>query len=374
MKIKTYLDKIALGDPQTYKNMGVIPIIDGKKSNLEYLLLQDCIPKETVEVIETGDVNKLTLINKTDKNVLIIKGDYVTGGRQNRMITVNGLIRPGKIDVPCHCVQRGRWSYGGGMRAPSRRSPETAPMKTHEHFLMGSMMSARARGGVMKCYSGSRGQSETWGNVQGLFEAADMHSDTEDYDEFYQGKEEDLKEFVSKFNLVDGQIGNIVKIGKEHYFIDLFDKAETLEKQYEKLLTSYAIDAVIEKYDGELRFTSQEAEKFLADIANEEEKRSKSLDLGEDIELAGVVIGAGLEHEKTLVYLGAKTKGDEGKGKGGGLLRDLLEYTDPNSGYDLRPPRESGSPSIFGPGRSEQSRRRGPEYGIRNLWLGRHNL
>ena len=145
-----YLGNLELGRVQKYKNMAIVPLIkQGKKSELEYKLLSEAIDDSSFVIKEAnmyGSVNNLTAYVESDEDILVLKGEYVVGGKQNRMITVNALIDKdaGKINIPVHCVEHGRWNYG----APG-----------FEDFKSKEILSADIRSGISKCFAGSVGQS-----------------------------------------------------------------------------------------------------------------------------------------------------------------------------------------------------------------------
>ena len=67
-------------------------------------------------VHETGEVNTLSVENlSADYELFIQDGDMVRGGRQDRLIAIDMLVPPrsGKVPLPAHCVESGRWTGRG---------------------------------------------------------------------------------------------------------------------------------------------------------------------------------------------------------------------------------------------------------------------
>jgi len=324
-----YLDNLELGRVQRYKNMAIVPLIkQGKKSELEYKLLSEAIDDSSFVIKEAnmyGSVNNLTAYVESDEPILILKGEYVVGGKQNRMITVNALIDKdaGKINIPVHCVEHGRWNYG---------------KYDYEGFRSQEILSADIRSGISKCFSGSVGQSGTWNQVADYLSKTGVHSGSQDFGKIYTDRRKEMGEFVKAFDYMPGQVGFIAAVqdeqGKVSTFIDVFDKARTLSKHGERLLNSYAVDAVAYRSE-KIAFSKEDAEKLIEDLKGSNMDVSDSLSLGKDVEISKSfgkthrpfdqtgkdrcfpihkedrITGSGLVLKETVVYIGAQHKVQE---------------------------------------------------------------
>ncbi len=107
-----------------------------------------------------GDqVNTLVLVNNSDKPLLLLAGEIVTGGKQDRVIAKDRIVPAGNdpIDLGVFCIEPGRWTedtatFGGSAKAPAQ-----------------SMMvqpTVRAKAMVEK------DQQEVWNSVHGSIAAA----------------------------------------------------------------------------------------------------------------------------------------------------------------------------------------------------------
>jgi hypothetical protein len=68
-----------------------------------------------VEEQKQATVPTVRATNVSDGPVLIIAGQVIRGGRQNRGINADVLIdRHASVDLPVSCVEQGRWSAGAG--------------------------------------------------------------------------------------------------------------------------------------------------------------------------------------------------------------------------------------------------------------------
>jgi hypothetical protein len=105
-----------MSGPYTVRNLSVYLIHGEDKVDMENLLTFDeAIESGHVKVHETGNVGELEIENMANRPVFIQSGCIVKGGRQDRMIRYDLVIKPksGKQPLASFCVESGRWSARG---------------------------------------------------------------------------------------------------------------------------------------------------------------------------------------------------------------------------------------------------------------------
>ncbi|MBC8461243.1 MAG: hypothetical protein H8D67_24940, partial [Deltaproteobacteria bacterium] len=106
--IRNYLEQAKIGRKQTYKNLAIFPILSTYCLDLDYLLLDEALTKDFIEVVEVdkeGAVPELKVINKSPQMVLILDGEEVVGAKQNRIVNTTILIQGNStIVIPVSCV------------------------------------------------------------------------------------------------------------------------------------------------------------------------------------------------------------------------------------------------------------------------------
>lgn len=109
-------DRYALGARVTHGALSVWPVLDNRPSTTgEYLTLADGLAggKVSVEEKDGGTVPELLVKNATDTPLLLVAGDIVTGGRQDRVVVADHVVPPrSEAAVAVNCVEHGRWSGG----------------------------------------------------------------------------------------------------------------------------------------------------------------------------------------------------------------------------------------------------------------------
>jgi hypothetical protein len=107
-----------------------------------------------------GDqVNTLVLVNNSDKPLLLLAGEIVTGGKQDRVIAKDRIVPAGgdPIDLNVFCIEPGRWTRPSPVFGASAKSPS-----------MGLMVQPSIRAKAMV----DKDQQEVWNSVHGSISAA----------------------------------------------------------------------------------------------------------------------------------------------------------------------------------------------------------
>jgi O-acetyl-ADP-ribose deacetylase (regulator of RNase III) len=116
-----------------YKNLAVYPIHGMGEVYRFYLTLEEAMEKKLVVIHETGNVGELTADNNSERYIFILSGDIVKGGRQDRTIGEDTILKPHTKQIPLRsfCVEQSRWSRRGSERADQFEcSREMANTKT----------------------------------------------------------------------------------------------------------------------------------------------------------------------------------------------------------------------------------------------------
>lgn len=99
-----------------HKNLQIF-IITGSTTadNIVYTPLQEAMEEKWVEIIETSEVNELSISNNSDKTIFIHAGDIVKGGKQDRTLAYDMVIAPNVKNekLSSFCVESDRWHQRG---------------------------------------------------------------------------------------------------------------------------------------------------------------------------------------------------------------------------------------------------------------------
>src|SRR5277367_749356 len=129
-------------DPITYENISIFPVVASSEQDTSaFLTLDEGLSSGEVIVSEQGAaglartrdpqrrpatdynsgpaVNQLVLVNRSKRPLLLLAGELVSGGKQDRIIAKDRIVAPGAEPLPLDvfCVEHGRWSSGSQFTA-----------------------------------------------------------------------------------------------------------------------------------------------------------------------------------------------------------------------------------------------------------------
>jgi hypothetical protein len=211
-----------------------------------------------VRPVRGDQVNTLVLLNNSNRPLLLLAGEIVTGGKQDRIIGEDRIIpaNSGPVDLSVFCVEPGRWTakstnFGSmpvQMAAPSIRQPAVA----------------------------SKSQQKVWDNVNvsNAAVAAEIQTETSARGLPINGRDfQDLSKTTSYAQVMDNRIvkekvatvaapmernydamfrelrkqnavGVVVAINGRIIWADVFASTDLLQDYWPKLIRSYASEAV----------------------------------------------------------------------------------------------------------------------------------
>ena len=240
----------------TYENLRLYPVFanDNFKSEFKsvgkYFTLKDAIAKNKIKITEKtngGSVNDLTVENISSDTIIIICGDIVKGGKQDRIIENDKLLKPksGKQNLKVFCIESGRWTSGTNSRVSSRGDyTEAAPAEFKGYYNKGSMS-------LRKVIEKEKDQSKVWAKVDEINTANKTTTSTKTYTalnnsaDFKNRLEKYLRFFKNKFEGEQNVIGVVVVTGNKVLGCDMFATHELFSQQFESLLHSYATEAIV---------------------------------------------------------------------------------------------------------------------------------
>jgi hypothetical protein len=246
-----------------------------------------------------AEVNRLMLINKSEKPLYLMPGEIIYGGQQNRTVAVETIIPPDKkpVAIDVYCVEHGRWAAresretnmalevlsaeSGHDRARTsvQAREQLAEDAKHGKFVAhGGAMSKAGRAAVQ----GAQGQSQVWDKVAEANAANSNQSRSSDFAENYTDPKsaKQLQAFLDALQkpVAGGKqaVGAIVAVNGTVEAVDVFQSTPLFQKLWPKLLKGYALDAIAgaDAKEAKNTCTVKDAETFLNESmrANVEKK------------------------------------------------------------------------------------------------------
>jgi hypothetical protein len=308
-------------EPIRHGSLTVFPVVTLKSyPTSEFLTLDEGLRSGEVVVTEYGnarglvrrhiarpmqhdsaEVNRLVLINNSKRPLLLLAGEIVAGGKQDRVIGKDRIVpaESDPVDLSVFCVEPGRWvatseqfgtsgtTYGSGSSAGTGGSVPTAGS-----IMVGTVM---AQPSVRAKAMGDKDQNQVWAEVrkqqssmavevEATAPAASANEirSTSSYARVMENQ--DVKEKVDEVakpieqnyqslikQLRDRKaVGVVVAVNGRIIWSDIFASTELLEKYWPKLVRSYASEAVVTRAKGG-EATLAQAEAFLSGMEGRRE-------------------------------------------------------------------------------------------------------
>ncbi len=163
-------------------------------------------------------------------------------------------------------------------------------------------------------YAGDQG--ETWEDLRSTMRELAVDSPTSAMEDIYVSMEDELKEFLDalvldQFGQADTIVGAVFILEGKILGMDAFDKHSTIVKNWEKLISSYAVEALRSKQDGSVDLDG--VSKFFEEILKADMNIFPPPGLGKDVRFGSdSVVGSGLVVNDEVIHIYAfNTEGQE---------------------------------------------------------------
>ena len=297
-----------IGEPITYETLTVFPVLSSQEAyTADFETLDAALASGEAIVAEQGEymrrsrngaepavmssgggaqVNQLVLVNRGKKPLLLLAGEVVSGGKQDRIIGKDRIIPIGAQPLPLDvfCVEHSRWTNGGSTFAaaktmvhPTVREQAAVDQDQNKVWaaVRGDAVGSGSGGGVAGGRVGAttsagaaaraQVQSEMSSNLEvtaprispeQLSSVMASAAPTQGYRSIYQSAavgpsvENFALEVERRFNRAtsglkgEHVVGVIIAFGGEVAWSDIFASSQLFDAYWPKLLRSYAVEAL----------------------------------------------------------------------------------------------------------------------------------
>ncbi len=246
-----------------------------------------------VNELDPPEVPWLAVTNLADVPILLVEGEMVTGGDQNRTMNVTVLCPPGVlVHVLVSCVEAGRWGSRRSMSSPGRHAPGS----------LRAAKTANLESRTADTSSRRSNQRRVWDEVERQSIVHGVQSDTFALEDVQREVESRIADQLDQIEPASNQIGVVCTIGDRVIGMDLFDKPATLERYLRGIVAGHVLDAPPEPWDSD---EVRSIERFLRQVDSAVRATGRGVGLGDEIALSGEVTGIGLTYEGTLIHVAA---------------------------------------------------------------------
>ena len=297
-------------EPISYENLTVFPVVASSGYDTgAFLTLEEGLSHGDVIVREQGaetlvrdrdgrrpvvqnyggaSVNQLVLVNRSKRPLLLLAGELVSGGKQDRVIAQDRIVAPGAEPLPLDvfCVEHGRWSAGSKFTAaktivhPSVR--EQAAMNKKQADVWASVTG----GTTANADSATVAAAPPRVPSAALAETVTVEAQTQSYSKIYESRRvgpsvdalvnEVQRRFRKETAGLKGErvVGVVIAYGGEVAWSDIFASGKLFDSYWSKLLRSYAVEAVARPSLRE-KVSADDAREFLQRLKGREQTESE---------------------------------------------------------------------------------------------------
>jgi len=268
-------------------NLLLFPVVRGSSKSIgetPFITLDEGIKSGEVEVTEAGkvqglvrprgpqsrnhyfpepqnsyrgdQVNTLVLINNSKKPLLLLAGEIVTGGKQDRVIAKDRIVPAGAdpIDLGVFCIEPGRWTessatFGAAAKAPSHgfmvqpTVRERAMVQKDQQQVWDSVRGAISHMAAAAAPPAAQaGAAPSFGTTS-YAKVMESNAVSEKVDEAAAPVMKSRDQVLAKLR-EEHAIGVIVAVRGEIVWADLFTDTDLLSRYWTKLVRSYAAESL----------------------------------------------------------------------------------------------------------------------------------
>lgn len=222
---------------QYFKNTAIVQFRTDFINTFEYISISEGMNRKFIEVREideSGSVNHLSVINRSEFFVFMSDGDILKGAKQNRVLNTSVLIEPkSQTIIPVSCVEAGRW----------RRSTD---IFEYENFSAPVHLRSDKAWNVKKNLNSDKlhnsDQGKIWKFVSDYQKDLNYFSETSNLSEVYEAKHRDIENLTSKYNPEKNSNGIAIFINAKLLNLEVYNSSKIYEEYFPRLLKGAFMD------------------------------------------------------------------------------------------------------------------------------------
>ena len=302
--------------PIRHGNLEVFPVVTALSHDTqEFLTLDEGLRSGDVMVSETGNiaplirprhkdvnptprvgggaqVNQLVLVNNSKRPLILLAGEIVTGGKQDRVIGKDRLVpaESDPIDLNVFCVEPGRWTgakmsfsgggVGAGMAQPGVRAKAMADKDQAK--VWAEVRNSQAR---VEAQASSPQTVEVIAGTTSYAKVMENDEVKQKVDAVAAPMQRDYQSLIKQLRDRNA-VGVVVAVNGEIIWADVFASTNLLEKYWPKLVRSYAAEAYVSRARDK-QADVKAAQQFLEDMDGRHETVETEPGLYRHTEISG---------------------------------------------------------------------------------------
>jgi hypothetical protein len=282
--------------PRSYPTGEFLTLDEGLRSGevvvTEYGSLRGLVRRRPPQpVVHSGaEVNRLVLVNNSKRPLLLLAGEIVTGGKQDRVIGKDRIVPPESdpVDLSVFCVEPGRWvatsehfgtsgaTYGGAVGGPvnsgtlmAQPSVRAKAMADKNQSLVWDEVRKQREAVAVEVASAAPAVATEMGQTSSYAKVMENDEVKKRVDAVARPIEQNYQSLIRQLRDRNA-VGVVVAVNGRVIWADVFASTELLEKYWPKLVRSYASEAVVTRAK-DADAGMKQAQAFLEDMEGRRE-------------------------------------------------------------------------------------------------------
>jgi hypothetical protein len=286
-----WLRMVRVAPPYSYGGLTIFPLVGiGRRFDPAISTLEEALAAGGLDVRErdSSTVDAVDVRNNSGRHVLLLAGESLLGGKQNRILRNDVLLRPesGFVTVPVFCGEKERWS---GESASFGKAGELAHPSLRRQAVAGAS------------------QEALWTEIDAQSARARVSSPTRDYQMIYAdpnvSREIDRHVAECRRRWPADVVGFVAADSGAILGCDVLPDPELFERLRDRLVRGYAVEMVCRPARGSwTRVTQSAVQAYIARAADAAAAEISAPGEGTLYRLAGEVDGQALVWRNRVVH------------------------------------------------------------------------
>jgi hypothetical protein len=295
--LRRLLARVDVGRPRSDGRLTIFPLeLRGAGDQTDIRTLDEALSRGWLAIREQDQarVSEVVVRNESAFTVFMMAGEILSGGRQDRIIRSDVLVRPGRdaVTVPVYCGEQDRWK---GDREAFDRAP---------HLASQTMRGMAARAAT---------QEAIWTEIDGLLKESGASSPTRSYQSLYGDPDtrRRIDALAERFREIQTRrtVGWVIVDRGRVVSGDVFGDPDLCARLWDKVLRSHAADFIMKdddrRHGDAASDVSAAVRRFLEAFGAASQARENTPGAGESFALQGRVDGHALVWDGSLVHAAA---------------------------------------------------------------------
>ncbi|MBA3239945.1 MAG: hypothetical protein H0T60_01800 [Acidobacteria bacterium] len=239
--LDSFIENLYTGAPVQFKQLSVTPVFIREEREMPYIELDEALKGNLVEVTEVseqGSVPTLRVVNRADRDVIILDGEQLVGAKQNRIVNTTVVIPAREtVEIPVTCVEQRRWHYTSDSFSDSR---------SHSYGSLRTLKHSSVTRSLRNTGSYTSDQGAVWGDISAKMHRMEAASPTMSMDDMFASSlsGEDESQLSTEAAHQPQQVGYFAFVRGGFAGGDVFGSSQLCRAKLDKLLRGHYLDSL----------------------------------------------------------------------------------------------------------------------------------